>query len=338
MDIYVPKYKEIYIKDGEVRAADTKLRGEYNAVLRGPDGRIKYESGWQPNLILNYGLANVLSTILQYMHLGTSNTTPAESQTGIIGTWLGYVGSDSPQGGSNTGAPDYNRYYTTTFTFGVGVCTGTIAEGVVAFGTSSESDGRNKGFCRFLFTVPIVKGALDSLTVTYRLWLYTDITDHSGTINISGVDYDYTVRPYGVANNGEFWYLSQIADLLKFIKQGGGYGKLKARSNQPLFAITYDGYISGNMPDGTNFNTTTFSYGGSLPTYYATITNVAGIDNCNGSFNWLGMVSLYVFSGASHESGLQFSLVKTSDGSHFVKENTHELTLEYRTYVSRYVP
>ena len=45
MDIYVPRYKEIYIRDGVIGMA-SGIEGEYRDKLYGGDGRLKYDSDW----------------------------------------------------------------------------------------------------------------------------------------------------------------------------------------------------------------------------------------------------------------------------------------------------
>lgn len=341
MDIYVPKYKEIYIKDGEL-ATGMQMRGEYRAVLRGVDGRIKYDSGWKPNMLLDYGLAQYginNTNATQYMYLGTSDIANVESMTGLQGTLLGDAGQGYGYANSG-GSPTYHRGVTVPTVFVGGNGTGTIKEFCLG---GQSSDPYTEMSIRVVLDAPIVKGAQDELTIQHTNWCYPDVADTSGTINIAGEDYDYVMRHYGIQ---VFYGWERAYHVLYMLTCGGAVSFNNSTDpGIPLLGITDDGLSSGTMPYvNCGYETSvSIGYGGSAPQYWIQRTVTAGVDdlntgNSNGLFNHLSTAYISYYAGRTIAAGLQWSLKKTSDGSSFQKLDTHVFTLTWRTYVSRYTP
>lgn len=331
MDFWLPKYKELYIRDGSIKHGNS-IRGEYRAILRGLDGRVKQDSGWKPNMVTNYGLQYIARNFfsLNYMALGTSNVAEDVTQTGLQGSFLGY---DTPTSGGvgSTGAPDYGKYTLDTFVFGTGNGTGTIKEFILTEGFDPD-DYNNKGAVRVVLDTPIVKGAQDQLTMQHKLYIYQDLVDATGTVDISGVDYDYVIRPYGVSfTTGMQLHRENIATMY------GGESATRAGkiNNEPLIGIQ-----DTNVDDPTDKSSSseTFTNGGTLPNFYREITYEWDVDSGNMTFSNVYSQNYYYFDGAHKRAGVQYSLFATIGGAAFIKENTHVLNLTHRIYSTRYVP
>jgi len=144
-----------------------KLRGDVHFKLVGPDGRTKLERE-DHNLVVTAGLGLITSRLIDasaavvgWMEVGTSSTAAAASQTALIAA----VGSSrTALTGSTqvtTTLTNDTNQYVTTFVAGTG--TGALVEAGL-FNASSTGTM----LARTVFSV-INKGALDSLTVTWKV-------------------------------------------------------------------------------------------------------------------------------------------------------------------------
>lgn len=326
MDIYVPRYEELYIRDGEI-ALHTSMKGEYRAYLRGPDGRLKSDTGWKPNTLLNMGLQNMvgrtgdIAKLDGSMALGDSDTAVDITQTSLQGNFLGYQ-TITPLYVSvvNNGSPNYEIVTVIKATFVSGVQTGTVKEFILQPEGASYTVNAN---IRCVLDTPIVKGAQDELTIEHRLTTYPDVGDATGTIDISGVDYTYTLRRVEIDAT-----------------PGGGTTHPDNTYWHSWSNNCYTDNITTNLLGGPSVYTTgptdravvTNSSGGSLGTYYMNGIITAGVDN------WVGDIrSVKIYNQGLH-STYQFQIGKVSDDSPLTKANTHELVLNIRVYPQRYVP
>lgn len=158
------------------------------------------------NLILDQGLERAASAAgsahIAYCHVGTGSTAPAASQTGltsfVAGTGLG--GNTPTSTNSVSGAIPYVEYITSR-QFPIGGAVGTFSE--IGMGWSSSG---NTLFCRELIrdsggsptTITVLSD--EALDVEYRFRLYLDTTDRTGTVTLSGVGYDWTLRSASLSN------------------------------------------------------------------------------------------------------------------------------------------
>jgi hypothetical protein len=203
MDIWIPekKIQPVYRNPN----MSIGFRGEYRAILEDGKGRIKYDSGWQPNFLIHPG--NAMNYNLQYMALGDDGTAPADGQTGLQGTKLGnstgvdIYGPAYTQGYSVLGVPSWG-WNQSNAVFAPGNGTGTIREVVVG-----GSDANTQQGIRFIPNSPIVKGASDQLTMEYKIWLYPETTVETGTTLINGTSYDWKLGYYrmGLLYYGGTW-------------------------------------------------------------------------------------------------------------------------------------
>jgi hypothetical protein len=135
-----------------------KIKGTVELVLRGPDGRIK-DRRLAENVVTDAGRAHIIdrlqaasAAVCDYIAIGTTATAEDHAQTALI--------AEAARGQGDLSQPDhYTDRCVETFAAGTG--TGTIVE---AGRLNAGSSGTLMG--RAVFT-GIVKGALDSLQITY---------------------------------------------------------------------------------------------------------------------------------------------------------------------------
>ena len=156
------------------------------------------------NLILNSGLDRIaVGSFIGGCVLGSASSTPVVTDTSITSI----LGSSttlqaSGVGTANTSTTPYWCSYYWTYRFIEGVATGNISQVAMAFGTVSAGTT--------LFSLALVKDsggtpititklADEVLDVTYTLQLFCPSADVTGTISISGVNYDYVARPASAA-------------------------------------------------------------------------------------------------------------------------------------------
>lgn len=333
MDIYIPKYKDIFITDGEM-AIGGSFKGEYRITLRGSDGRIKSETDWLPNTLLNYGL-NHLSNYSQtnstfnVVFLGTGNAAVDITQTGLQGIVLGDVNNGRTVISNTVGiAPDYEQISTVKYTWDGGNGTGTINEFVITAWNTADVEYTN-ATVRVVLNAPITKGVSDELDIEWRQTFYPDTSDKTGQILISGVSYDYTIRHQnidtnynGTIQNLSTWNFDSTKDRLYL----GNIGDVTEGVTQ------YSPIAGGSNSGRVNSN------GGSLGSYYSETIAVWGIDSGNSSPGGVDLVSFTNARWIYLQAQFRQSAGEANPGGPLIKENTHELRLGWRTYPQRYVP
>lgn len=175
-----------------------QVGGEWQVrKLDGRTRKVTFESPWFKNLITNIGLDRIGQggTIGGFCRIGTGTTAPANADTALVAQ----VASTSTVIGSqsvlNAGAPDYQTTCTGTFEYPLGAVVGNMAElglGWASTGATLFSRARIVDSGGSPTTITVL--ASEILQVTYRLALYPLLTDVSGTVDISGVTYNYTSR------------------------------------------------------------------------------------------------------------------------------------------------
>ena len=324
MDFYIPKFgKEMYIKDG-APGIKTGFKGEYRAILYGVDGREKSNTGWKPNTLLDQGLMLVRNTdIFGRINVGTSDTPVDISQTGLQGTYLGYGSMGTVTYTANEGPPNYGMVTVEKATLVGGVGTGTIKE----FTCSYSSDFNTTGI-RVVLDTPIVKGTQDELAIEHRLTFYPQLTDATGVITIGGdnpEDFNYIIRHLRV-DSVQRQHFSNLRPPY--------WGNMNA-GDEELVGITevptwHNHYLNGYVE----------SIGGTGPgTWYSNCEHFWAVNSelngyhlrtCRG-----GMRGMSTNNGTF---GMQMRIGRVSDDTSILKQNTHEIYLNWRTYPTRYVP
>lgn len=156
------------------------------------------------NLILDNGLNGIGTNGASWVsnvYLSTGTASPTEGDTSMQVTGSA-ISKGSPSTSSFTQTATFPRYQGTiwSYTFAQGAATGNWTE--VGIGRAvnnlwSRELIRNSAGDAITLTVL----AIDILTVEYELRVYYKETDTTGTINISGSNYDYIIRPYSNVNN-----------------------------------------------------------------------------------------------------------------------------------------
>lgn len=145
------------------------VRGTLDLVLKDADGNIK-EERHEKNLIVTVGLAHVVSrlkdataTVMTHMGLGSGSTAAATAQTDLVSA-LGsrVVFDDAPTLLTTTTANDTIQFVAT---FPAGTGTGAVIEAGIFNAITAGTM-----LSRTVFASGVInKGALDSLTITWKI-------------------------------------------------------------------------------------------------------------------------------------------------------------------------
>jgi hypothetical protein len=320
MEVYIPKFKEIYNKEPIVRGR-VGVSGRFRCKLTNERGEGEW-GAWQDNLITDYGL----DQCRRYnwgnrLVIGSGNTAPAFTDTELVAA-LGIEDSKNYVSGNTPSAPNYERIVTRNFTFNAGTATGTIRE----LGLHDSNSAPYLVSTRALLAAPIVKGVADQLDIEYQITLWPDVTDSTGVIAFDGVDYDY---------------ISRISNCT--VAAFGSYPTIRLDPNV-VYQHTFEGSVGAitTYPPGTyhglpsSFSTV---YGGTLGTYYTEHVLTWSVDNSNG--DTIGAIWDKADFGNQYTNywnamGYQSEIAKVSDGTGLDKLNTHELTMTFRLLPSRH--
>lgn len=146
-----------------------KLRGDLNLKLVNQFGEV-IEDRDERNLVVTAGLGHitsrmigVASAVMGWMEVGTDNTAAATAQTALGAAVASSRTALTGAAGTQTTTTLTNDTVQFLCTFGAGVGTGALVEA----GVFNNSTGGTM-LCRTVFSV-INKGALDSLTVTWKV-------------------------------------------------------------------------------------------------------------------------------------------------------------------------
>lgn len=262
------------------------------------------------NLILNSGLDRIpVGGFIGGCVLGSGSSTPVATDTSITSI----LGSSTTLqaygvGTANTSTPPYWCSYYWTYRFIEGVATGNISQVAMAFGTVSAGTT--------LFSLALVKDsggtpititklADEVLDVTYTLQLFCPSADATGTVSISGVDYDYVARPASAAIWAANNPISTSVGVLAYQASSTLGTQLTAPSGSYIqnYAQTYSTYTAG--------------------TFYRDLAIYWDLNNGNVTG---GIRCIYLDAGSRWQ--IQYS--KTSDSSAIPKDATKRLTLNVR--------
>src|SRR5690606_9989980 len=186
--------------------ASIRFKGTYDIVLRDTiTGKIK-DKRKIDNMLLNgfkrFLLIDMLSLkdISDYcsIFIGTNNTPPSRSDTGIKGTSLAYERGTTQI--SSLG--EYPFTLTKRATFSAGTGTGSIGE-IVLYKNQSPS----RGLSRIALDPKIDKTDTDELIITYTLTAYRSADVISGTIPGGQRDGVTDINWKLTFNNQQFYYV-----------------------------------------------------------------------------------------------------------------------------------
>jgi len=170
-------------------------------------GEKRVLADWFPNLITNGGLDRLgtagTDNVVRFVQVGSGSTVPAVSDSSLVtriaGTERNFTVSQTW-----VGAPNYEGMATYTWQFDQGAAAGNLSEIGVGWATSGSLFSRALILDSNGNPTTITVQSIEFLTVSYRLTLYPPLTDVTGNINISGVDYEYIIRASNVSTNS-YW-------------------------------------------------------------------------------------------------------------------------------------
>lgn len=188
--------------------ASIRFKGTYDIVLRDTiTGKIK-DKRKIDNMLLNEFKSFILDInyslqdLNNYgrIYIGTNNTPPSRSDTGIKGTSLAYV-----IGTTRISSPgEYPFTLTKTATFPAGTGTGSIGE--IVFRYEYAFDSAYYGISRIALDPKIDKTDTDELIITYTLTAYRSADVISGTIPGGQRDGVTDINWKLTFNNEQFYY------------------------------------------------------------------------------------------------------------------------------------
>lgn len=223
------------------------------------------------NLILDSGL-NRLGTgsVIDGACVGTGTTAPADSQTSLASLLrvTTTLQSNTELSGSTT-APYYAECQI-VYRFAAGTAAGNLSEVGLGWGANASTNTMSGLWCRALIkdssgnptTITVLSDEV--LDVVYTLQLHPPTSDMTGTFNLSGVAYQYTLRPawvnsrsyynwwvagvilYGITSHGAAAFTGNIGSVTAGPSGTAGYNIALTKqtyvneSNQCVFNITAD--------------------------------------------------------------------------------------------------
>lgn len=217
--------KHMVVEEG-VQTMGAQAQGLYRLEVRRPDGRVRLDTGWFPNLITDYGLERIATTAFggrcSQCVVGTGNTPPSPTDTTMVAERASSTTTQvSTRGRVITGSAPITAIYSKinrVFRFAAGVASGNLSE--VGMRAPSESL-YSRALILDEFGAPTTITILSDevLDVSYEHRLYYDLNDYTDTVTISGVNYSVLrrIKSYGgdVSNswNPESQAMTTIAQI-----------------------------------------------------------------------------------------------------------------------------
>lgn len=221
-----------------IEKSNITVSGQYKAVITRANGIIE-ELPWFDNLITDHGL-NALGQDDKYAilkcHVGTGNSTPNINQIALDA--LIATENITEYTSVNLGSPTYAGEFVHKTVFAQGSVVGNITEVGVGGLTPDEL------FSRALFKdtngdpVSLTLTAIDQLTLYYKITLTQDLTEKTGSFIISGVTYNYTMRPS---------YCAYLGSYSPIFQTGASFSSITT------VQVAEDGYVLGSITDGITY-------------------------------------------------------------------------------------
>lgn len=315
--VWIKKYQDI---EGHQPTVITKMRvgGEMRGILRNSMGGIVHDTGWLPNIVTNNGMVNLYDTVAPfgYHHIGDDNTAPDVTQSTLLGH-LAYssTGTGSGDLDENSGSPNYVLSTTSSRRFNAGVGTGTIRE-FGASGGTSNSDMT----VRVLVSPEFVKASDQVLDTYYKFNMWPDTTDTTGTVAISGVNYDFTSRGMNLHLTGFASTQTYFRPYNNLSTHGAFLGNIGTITGSPASYLDWCDSI-------------TTTGGGSGYSDYELFWSLNSANHASGIRS---ISTRHYQGGLSANMGWQAEYDKTVGGGTIMKDNTKTLTLTFRRTWARH--
>lgn len=260
--ILIPRYRDLEAKQSLI--LQPRMSGRYKFTAIRPDGRERPLTGWIPNIVTDVGL-NLLGTssVLNYCHVGTSNTAATVVQTALLG-WLAASNSIQESSSNTQGTAPYFGRKVIRYRFNQGVATGNLNEvGIGSSATNATLWSRAVIVDEFAVPTTITVLADEVLDVTYEIRLYPPLVDGASTISISGTNYDATWRAADVTGfNWHYW----IGNTASYTQQSNTHGVYNGLMNASITGLPSGTSASMSMSNAGYSNNSlqrdaTVSYG-----------------------------------------------------------------------------
>jgi hypothetical protein len=186
-----------------------RVAGEFRMQVRRPDGRVRHDTGWFPNLITNLGL-NAAGAGISYssISVGTGNTAPAFTDTNLVArvaTTNTDNGSGYTSNNGTPGDPDWYTSYLLSLRFAQGAAAGNLAEiGVTTLSTPWNCYSRALILDSSGNPTTLTVLGDEFLDVSYNhRWYVSSLDDVNDTITITGSgSHDIVIRPCELDGGG----------------------------------------------------------------------------------------------------------------------------------------
>lgn len=322
---------------GEFKLSKGKADADGNLI----PGTMQDVTDWFSNHVLDTGLDmigtsapdNLASGYLRGAQLGSGNTPPEDEDTALVNRLGSSVTRLQQSQSKNLSTLPYYFEILMVYRFAAGVATGTIAECGIVGAINDLSGGAMNPSAPLFARALTVDPSGDPTTVTklpdeivdlhYRLRYYINTEDVTGSIEIGGDDYDYTLRPLRMEVNqagvNDFGWGFQA------LQTNGANSSIYARTsagagpNRIYTGATADlAPLTGGDPAGTSVPGNTFNI--SNPEYVTGSHELehrisCGLGSAGTGFNDPNGIGVIVFgTGISNwQMKLEPNLVKTSD-------------------------
>lgn len=225
-----------------------ELQGFYTITVRNSDGDIRTCHRF-PNIITDNGLNGIGTNGTSWMTtiaLGTGTATPAPSDTSLSGTVVTDTTAYSATTGFSAGPPIYSSIIYPKV-FPQGVATGIWTEvGIGRTSTNLWSRALILDGGGLPTTLTIL--STDIVTIEYELRVYPSVVDVTGTRNLGGVDYNYTIRPSNLTAYASCSVATFVEGLLMNLPSTGSVtyytGTIGAVTSNPSGTTTTSGSMA----------------------------------------------------------------------------------------------
>ena len=169
-------------------------------------GKCRIDTGWFPNSVLFEGMNRMggYSDYFNYAQVGTNNTTPQQTDTGLLG-WHAGTNTIMENFRGAAASPPYYGYRQKRFRFGAGTVAANLSEAGVGWGSTGATLWNRALIVDLLGNPTTVTPLADELLdLTAQIRYYPPLVDVTGVKTIGGENFNYLVRAAEVTNS-DWW-------------------------------------------------------------------------------------------------------------------------------------
>ena len=228
-------------------------------------GKRRIDTGWFPNSVLFEGMNRMgtASDWFNYAQVGTNNTTPQQTDTGLLGYFAGTNTVVENFRGA-TGSAPYYGYRQKRFRFGAGTVAANLSEAGVGWSNVGATLW-NRALIVDLNGDPTTVTPLadELLDLTAQIRYYPPLVDVTGVLEIEpGVNYNYLVRAAEVTNSD--WWGNGVGTIVQhscaytsdWAAYDGEPGTIVQNPNGVVSSIDYTSGVSSNAYSNNSYTRT----------------------------------------------------------------------------------